>query len=384
MVRCGHNNKNNKECYWEKGGILVKKIVHICQSDIGGTTEYIYLLLKNMDTNKYQNILICPSSGNIQKKISKLNIKIYIIEMIRNISSFKDFKDILKIRKILKKEKPDVLFLHSSKAGALGRMARIGIKNLKVLYNPHGWAFNMEGSSKKKFFYGAIEKFLSYFTDIIINISEDEYETAIKRNISEKKMVIIKNGIEIEKYKENKKEIFLDKYVIGFVGRLSEQKNPLFLVEIAKELLDKKEQNFTFYVVGDGELRGELEKKIKENNLESYFFLRGWSEKVEEDIRNFDIALMISKWEGFGLVVCEYMAAKKPVIGVSVGGVKDIIENEKNGILIKEYDSQKFAENIIRIKNTIDLKEQLINKAFIDVKNKFSITEVIKRIKQLI
>ena len=312
----------------------MKKIVHICQSDIGGTTEYIYLLLKNMDTNKYQNILICPSSGNIQKKISKLNIKIYIIEMIRNISSFKDFKDILKIRKILKKEKPDVLFLHSSKAGALGRMARIGIKNLKVLYNPHGWAFNMEGSSKKKFFYGAIEKFLSYFTDIIINISEDEYETAIKRNISEKKMVIIKNGIEIEKYKENKKEIFLDKYVIGFVGRLSEQKNPLFLVEIAKELLDKKEQNFTFYVVGDGELRGELEKKIKENNLESYFFLRGWSEKVEEDIRNFDIALMISKWEGFGLVVCEYMAAKKPVIGVSVGGVKDIIENEKNGIFI--------------------------------------------------
>lgn len=362
----------------------MKKIVHICQSDIGGTTEYIYLLLKNMDTNKYQNILICPSSGNIQKKISELNIKIYIIEMIRNISSFKDFKDILKIRKILKQEKPDVLFLHSSKAGALGRMARIGIKNLKVLYNPHGWAFNMEGSSRKKFFYGAIEKFLSYFTDIIINISEDEYETAIKRNISEKKMVIIKNGIAIEKYKENKKEIFLDKYVIGFVGRLSEPKNPLFLVEIAKELLDKKEQNFIFYVVGDGELRGELEKKIKENNLESYFFLRGWSEKVEEDIRNFDIALMISKWEGFGLVVCEYMAAKKPVIGVSVGGVKDIIENEKNGILIKEYDSQKFAENIIRIKNNIDLKEQLINKAFIDVRNKFSITEVIKRIKQLI
>ena len=356
----------------------MKKIIHICQSDIGGTTEYIYMFLKNIDKNKYENILICPSSGFIRKKISILGIKIYILEMTRKIAIFKDFQDIIKIREIIKKEQPNVLFLHSSKAGALGRMARIGIKNLKVLYNPHGWAFNMEGSSRKEFFYGAIEKFLSYFTDIIINISEDEYETAIKRSISEKKMVIIKNGIEIEKYKENKKEIFLDKYVIGFVGRLSEQKNPLFLVEIAKELLDKKEQNFIFYIVGDGELREELEKKIKENNLESYFFLRGWSEKVEEDIRNFDIALMISKWEGFGLVVCEYMAAKKPVIGVSVGGVKDIIENEKNGILIKEYDSQKFVENIIRIKNNIDLKEQLINRAFIDVKNKFSINRLIE------
>ncbi|MFV0578022.1 MAG: glycosyltransferase [Fusobacterium ulcerans] len=218
----------------------MEKIIHVCQSDIGGTTEYIYMFLKNIDKNKYENILICPSSGCIRKKISSLGIKIYVLEMTRKISVFKDFQDIRKIRKIIKKEQPNILFLHSSKAGALGRIARIGIKNLKVLYNPHGWAFNMEGSSRKKIFYGVIEKFLSYFTDIIINISKDEYETAIKRKIPVKKMVVIKNGIEIEKYKENKKEKFLDKYVIGFVGRLSEQKNPLFLVEIAKELLNKK------------------------------------------------------------------------------------------------------------------------------------------------
>ncbi|MFV0578021.1 MAG: glycosyltransferase [Fusobacterium ulcerans] len=117
---------------------------------------------------------------------------------------------------------------------------------------------------------------------------------------------------------------------------------------------------------------------MKKNNLENYFFLRGWSEKVEEDIRNFDIALMISKWEGFGLVVCEYMAAKKTVIAVSVGGVKDIIENGKNGILIKEYERQKFVENIIRIKNNINLREQLIDRAFIDVENNFSINRLIK------
>lgn len=356
----------------------MKKIIHICQSNIGGTTEYIYLLLKNMDKNKYENILICPSSGNIQKRISKLGIRIYVLDMIREISILKDLKDIIKIRKIIKKEQPDFLLLHSSKAGALGRIARLGIKNLKVLYNPHGWSFNIEGSSGKKFFYGVIEKFLSFFAEVIINISKDEYETAIKRKISREKMIIIKNGIEIEKYKENKKEQFLDKYVIGFVGRLSEQKNPLFLIEIAKELLNKKEENFLFYIVGDGELREEFEKKIKKNNLENYFFLKGWSEKVEEEIKNFDITLMVSKWEGFGLVVCEYMAARKPVVAVKVGGVKDIIENEKNGILIKEYNSQKFAENIIRIKNNTNLKEQLINKAFIDVKNNFSIDRLIK------
>ena len=115
-------------------------------------------------------------------------------------------------------------------------------------------------------------------------------------------MVIIQNGIEIEKYSNNQKEKFLEKNVIGFVGRLSEAKNPLFLVEIAKELLTRKEDSFLFYVVGDGELREKLENEIEKNNLQEYFYLRGWSEKVEEDIKNFDVALMISKWEGFGFV----------------------------------------------------------------------------------
>ncbi|MBS5038733.1 MAG: glycosyltransferase [Fusobacterium sp.] len=357
-----------------------KKIIHICQSDIGGTTEYIYLLIKNLDKNKYENILICPSSGNIQKKISELGIKIYILEMIREISFFKDFKDILQIRKIIKKEKPDILFLHSSKAGALGRIARIGVKNLKVIYNPHGWAFNMNCSEKKKKIYAFIEKSLSLLTNIIINISKNEYLIAEKRKIPKEKMLIIENGIDTEKYKEDQKIKFLDKYIIGFVGRLSEAKNPLFLIEIAKELL-KKEKNFLFYVVGDGELKEKFIKKIHENKLEDYFFLRGWSEKVEEDIRNFDVALMISKWEGFGLVVCEYMASLKPVIAVNVGGVKNIIENNINGIMINEYSGEKFAEKILEIKNNNLLKEKLIKKAYEDVKEKYSIENEVRKIK---
>ncbi len=360
-----------------------KKIIHICQSDIGGTTEYIYLLLKNLDKNKYENILICPSSGNIQKKISELGIKIYILEMIREISFFKDFKDILQIRKIIKKEKPNILFLHSSKAGALGRIVGIGIKNLKVIYNPHGWAFTMNCSEKKKRIYALIERFLSIFTYKIINISKDEYKKALERKIPEEKMAIIENGINIEKYKENKKIKFLDKYVIGFVGRLSEQKNPLFLIEIAKELL-KKEKNFLFYIVGDGELKEKFIKKICENKLENYFFLRGWSEKVEEDIRNFDVALMVSKWEGFGLVVCEYMATLKPVIAVNVGGVKNIIENNINGIMINEYSDKKFAEKILEIKNDNSLKEKLVEKAYKDVKEKYSIENEVKRIEEVL
>ncbi|WP_427043319.1 glycosyltransferase family 4 protein [Fusobacterium sp. SB021] len=153
-----------------------------------------------------------------------------------------------------------------------------------------------------------------------------------------------------------------------------------FIFNRNSKRVSKKEKNFLFYVVGDGELKEEFIKKIYENKLENYFFLRGWSEKVEEDIRNFDIALMISKWEGFGLVVCEYMASLKPVIAVNVGGVKNIIENNINGIMINEYSSEKFADKILEIKNDNLLKERLIEKAYKYVKARYSIENEVKKI----
>ena len=356
----------------------MKKIVHICQSAIGGTVEYIDLLISNLDKNEYENIVVCPSYGNLNERMNKKNVKTYIVEMEREISPLKDIKDIITIRKILKKEKPDTIYLHSSKAGALGRVASVFLKS-KVIYNSHGWAFNMECSNKKKKFYALVEKILLPLTDTVINISEDEYRSTIKYGLNSKKMIIIENGIDIEKYRENTKIKFLDKFVIGFVGRLSEQKNPMFMIEICEELIKKGEDNFLFYVVGDGELRGKFEEKIKSKNIEKYFYLRGWSEKVEEEIRNFDVALMISKWEGFGLVVCEYMAARKPIVTVAVGGVKNIL-NKENSFYIENYSKEDFATSILNVKYNKKKTDSKVEKAYIDVKEKFAMGKMIKKL----
>ncbi|WP_270428180.1 glycosyltransferase family 4 protein [Fusobacterium mortiferum] len=359
----------------------MKKIIHICQSAIGGTVEYIDLLVSNLDKNEYENIVICPSYGNLKSRMDKRNIKTYVVEMEREISPLKDIKDTLIIRKILKKEKPDTVYLHSSKAGALGRLASIFLKN-KVLYNSHGWAFNMECSEKKKRFYALIEKVLLPLTDIIINISEDEYQSAINYGLNPQKMIVIENGIDIEKYKENTKVKFLDKFVIGFVGRLSKQKNPMFMIDICEELIKNGEDNFLFYIVGDGELRKEFQEKIKSKNIEKYFYLKGWSEKVEEEIRNFDVALMISKWEGFGLVVCEYMAARKPIITVAVGGVKNIL-NEENSFYINGYLKGEFVKKIIEVKCNDKKVKNKIEKAYKHVKEKFDIGKMIKKLETI-
>ena len=125
-------------------------IVHIAQS-AGGVEEYLYLLLANMDHNRYDNILILSEDYKSYKdKLKKLCKKIYFVPMQREINLKKDLYAIKEIKKILKKQNYDLLYMHSSKAGALGRLATIFKFKKKIIYNAHGWYFNAKISKSKK------------------------------------------------------------------------------------------------------------------------------------------------------------------------------------------------------------------------------------------
>ncbi len=296
--------------------------------------------------------------------------------MVREISPIKDLVVIMKLRREIKRVKPDVLYLHSAKAGALGRIASFGLKH-KIVYNPHGWSFTIDCSQIKKRMYAFVEKFLSVKSDLIINISDDEFLKAKEAGLNHSKMTIINNGIDVYKYKKNTKLIYSERIVIGFVGRLDQQKNPVILIEIAKKLIHTY-PNVLFYIVGDGALREELETNIFNEGLSKYFYFTGWVDNVESEIRNFDLALLTSKWEGFGLVVCEYMAAKKPVVSVEVGGVKNIITNNIDGILIKNYDVDAFVESITSLLEDKTFYKYIVNNAYKTVKSKYSIKTTIE------
>ena len=176
----------------------MKKIMHIVQAP-GGVERYLQMFLKNANKTDYEHIMVC--SLDYEKKQYENYVKTFeSVEMSREISFRNDMKAIIQVRKLIKKHQPDIIYCHSSKAGAVGRIADLGIKN-KVLYNPHGWAFNMKCSSKKKSVYRMIEKLLAVFTDKIIAISEYEKQSAIENHICKpEKMQVIYNGIDIAEY----------------------------------------------------------------------------------------------------------------------------------------------------------------------------------------
>lgn len=111
-----------------------------------------------------------------------------------------DLKAIKAVRKLIRKYNPDIVYAHSSKAGAIARVADIGLKN-HCVYNPHGWAFNMRCSARKKAMYTAIERVAAPFCDKIICISDAEKRSALDRRICrEDKLQVIFNGVDIEAY----------------------------------------------------------------------------------------------------------------------------------------------------------------------------------------
>ena len=359
-----------------------KKILHIAQSP-GGVAEYIYILLNNINNEKYENFLVCSNEYKHIEKINELDLKKYYLDMKREINIKKDIEAIRRIKNIIKEINPDIIYLHSSKAGGLGRLA-ISKHKVKIIYNSHGWYFNAKISGIKKMIYALLEKILAFNTDKIINISESEFEAAKKYRISnENKMVVINNAIDFDRFSINKteRENIRKKYnisntdiVIGIVGRLAEQKDPLTTIKTFEKLCEKYDNLYCMFI-GDGELKNTIINYCKEKKIENKVIITGWIENVEKYITAIDIGMLPSKWEGFGLVILEYIAAKKPIVASDIGGISNILNNSSFSELIKPEDVNGFVNAIDKIIYNYKKYKNDLNNEYENYKKTYSINK---------
>lgn len=365
---------------------MKKNILHIIQGGKGGTLEYIKLLLKYSD-KQFISTIIC--SGEIYEELTALGYNTYKVEMARNISPKNDIKSLYNIVNYIRKNQVDIVYCHSSKAGALGRIASF-ITHKYNVYNPHGWSFNMRVSKKKQLFYSFIEKILSIFCNKIIMISEQEYQSALDKHIcSRDKLILIKNGVDISKfyknsYKENIKSLNIpdDYKIIGMCARLEEQKAPLTFVEIAKLVTDKYKK-CKFILVGDGYLKDKVTQRIKDLQLEDKFILVGWTNHPEKYISIMDIGVLTSVWEGFGLSLAEYMSSSVPIVASNVDGIPYVVKDNEDGFLCNPNDINAFTQNILNLLYDNDLYNKFSKSAFEHACNDFNITRVIKEHEKL-
>ena len=146
------------------------------------------------------------------------------------------------------------------------------------------------------------------------------------------------------------------------VGRLTEQKDPLMFVKISAEIL-KVIKNAKFILVGDGNLREKTLSLAKELGVSDNLILTGWVKDPESYIKAFDVAVLTSRWEGFGLVLAEYMAAGKPIVASNIDGIPYVITDKFDGLLATPGDVNDFVTKILSLINNKELSEQLTQNA---------------------
>ena len=323
------------------------KIMHIVEGFGGGVYSFLVDLCNGLSKN-HDIILVYSIRPQTPINFSKdfdSNISLINLQMSRSISVSKDIKDFFRILKIIKEHKPDIVHLHSSKAGVLGRLACTVLRynNNKVYYNPHGYAFLQQNASKlKRGIYFFIEKISATFKGTIIAVSNGEYKETLKFT---NKVIEIKNAInnkELDKVIKSKNGAL----VIGTIGRISYQKNPIMFNEIAKRF-----PAISFLWIGDGELKEKLSSK----NIT----VTGWVDRYKAIglMNQLDIYIMTSLWEGMPIALLEAMYMKKVSIVSDVIGNRDVIIDRENGFLASSIDEY---ENIIsELLNDNELMSQI-------------------------
>ena len=315
------------------------KIIQVAESF--GAGVYSFLVDMSNDLAEEHEVVIVYSKRKETPKnfINDFHPKVRFIEIDMRLKN--SLLAIIKLRNIIKEENPNIVHLHSSKAGFVGRVAaKLANYKGKLFYNPHGLAYLRLDFPKvlRKILFIA-EKILTKLGGLVIAVSESEKKEVQKFTNN---VIRINNGIDIEKFERelnniNKKKNN-DSIIIGTVGRIEYQKNPMLFNEIAESF-----PNIKFLWIGDGSLRGEL----RSGNIE----ITGWLDRKEvlKRLLEIDIYIQTSLWEGLPISVLEAMYLKKPIVAKKTVGNVDLVKPNYNGFIFcdklqaKNYLNQLLA-----------------------------------------
>lgn len=343
-----------------------KKILMVCEAFGGGVFTYVSQLCNDMadEFDVYLAYSLRPQTPKNYKDF--LNKKVHLIEMknvgVNGLINLKnDIAAIKELRQIEKKVKPDVIHLHSSVAGGLGRLAYKG-KNNTVVYTPHGYAHILMGPGKKSKVYKFAEKVLGNRA-LTLTCCESEDEEAKKFS---KRTAYVETGVNLADLSaslDGIKPVKNDKFTVFTLGRACVQKQPQLFNRIAELVPDAR-----FIWIGNGELENELTAP----NIE----VTGWKPRKEAlaMAKGADAFVLCSLGEAIAMSLIENMYIKKLILVSNTMGNKSVIHDGINGYVCDK--AEQYAEHIKAAMKKFP--KELPERAYQDVLEIYN-TEAMKR-----
>lgn len=303
------------------------KIVHVITGlGIGGAEKVVYDLCKASmnDTDNQMEVVVLDVTNHRLKDFNDIGIKVTNLNMKKSISSVKDALN--KLKEIFMEGRVDIVHAHMSHPAVIMTMYNIFNKKIPFVFTPH--SVDIESKWRELFLWLNKSK-----RNHDILFAEDHHQF-YNKNLE---WSVLPNGIDLEYlYQIAKKQKKSKKFTFITVARLTEAKNQLFLLDVIAKL-KQNGNDFKLIMVGDGELREQIEQRIKSNNIQDVVEMLGLRKDIPQLLGTAHVFLLPSKWEGLPISVLEAGAAKLPVITTDVGSLPDLLSNQR-GISVKESD----------------------------------------------
>jgi len=332
---------------------------------MGGTEKVILQLCKAIHPY-FDNIIVCSCGGVNESTLEELQIRHYRIPDIENKDPKTIFVVLKTVSSIIKREKISVIHTHHRMAAFYTRIISL-FTNFIFIHTAHNTF-----SDKKWLTQFALKK------SKIIAVGE-VVEANIHQmyGIDKNQITVIYNSIEVDSNETNP----IDKiqqarlngcFIIGNIGRLSKQKGMEYFIKAVPLILCKYE-NAKFFIIGDGEDRKKLNQIVTDLKLNNDVFFLGYRSDVINVLRQLDLLVLSSLWEGFPLTPIEAFSVEKTIVATDVDGTKEIVEDGVNGLLIEPKDSNALANAVCWLMEHATERQKMQKSAYITYQKRFNI-----------
>jgi glycosyltransferase involved in cell wall biosynthesis len=340
------------------------RVMHvITRLNTGGAALHVIQLTSGLEREGYDCLLVTGSEGPTERSMrdvaveSGLTLEV-IPELGREIALKSDFVTLFKLYRLMRRERPDIVHTHLAKAGFIGRIAARLAGVPVVLHSSHGLIFHGYFSPRKTRVFLMMERLGGRLSTRIVTSSDRLREEIANFGIAKKERIeVIPYGFELDAFASQPRgmgqfrrslNVPQGSKLIGTIGRLVPIKNiPLLLdaVLIARQ----RNEEIYLVIVGGGELRAELETRVKDMGLSEAVFFAGWQPDLLNVYADLDAVVLSSDNEGTPVVLIEAMAAGCPVVATNVGGVPDIITDGETGRIVPPRDPEALARALLAL-----------------------------------
>lgn len=358
------------------------KVLHLISGgDKGGAKTHLITLLKELLSKGIDVELLCIMEGSFTDEAREAKIPITIINQDKRYS----IKPILEIKKFIKDNKFDIIHCHGARANYIAFFIKNSLNTPFITTLHSDYKLDFKDSFYKQAIFMPINAIALRKFDYILAVTNSFKEMLISRGFKNNNIEVIYNGIDMKSDLQiTPKEDFLKKYdilydesfvYVGMVARLQVVKGPMEFLEASKNVLDKfknKDKNIMFLMAGDGDMELELKEFISKNNLVNNVKMLGFVKDVNSFYNAIDINTLTSHSESFPYALLEGARLKKATIATSVGGIPEMIKNNKTGILVQAKDTGELSNKIEELINNKEVMQELGENFYKDVSKKFS------------